>query len=159
MKIQPAGSEGMFQIGFGAIRTLTPYASEDTPLLEHTVQLAHAPALVVFGETRGYLRLHYDSERGYGDTRLYVTDSDFTSFALLLRQHQGLRNTDAPPCLKRPGEDPAWPTFPEKIPLELKQGIEDVMACLRSALLPLFEYPQMGDALQLTGKTGRRTRP
>ena len=114
MKIQPKGSQGYFQIGFGAIRRVP-----ELPL-DNAGDLARAASSLHVGETRGYLRLDYDSERGYDDTRLYVTDSDFISFTLLLRQHHGLRNTDVPPCLKRPGEDPAWPTFPDKMPLELK---------------------------------------
>ncbi|MEK6964000.1 MAG: hypothetical protein AABX70_06220 [Nanoarchaeota archaeon] len=156
MKILPPSSEGTFQVGFGVIRTLIPYASEVTSLLGHITQLAHAPALVSLGETRGYLRLDYDSERGYGETRIYVTDPEFTSFNRLMYQTHGLRNDDAPDFLRRPGEDPPSPTFPEKMPLELIQGVDQVMTCLKTALLPFAQYESVSRAVDQLGDGKRR---
>ncbi len=144
--------EGSFQVGFGAIRQLKPQnaqvsrgASEkEISLLAYYVHLAHAPSLLLLGEPRGYLRLDYDSERGYGETRVYVTDSEFTSFNRLMYQTHGLRNDDAPDPFKLPGEDPPRPKFPENTPIELAKGIEEITTCLKAALKPFSQYETAG---------------
>lgn len=151
--------EGTFQVGFGVIRQLTTYSPQESNsprrevyLLGHPINLAHAPSTALLAPPRGYLRVDYDSNRGYGEKRLYLTDAELTVFNRLLHQGQGLRNDDAPEGFRLPGEDPPPPKFPEETPIELRRGIEEIVTYLKANLRSLSKYPQSGAEKLLAGR-------